>query len=128
MSSVVTALLRPGLPLNIDFTRIPQLAGNIARLVEITAVLVKFGIADWLGRMDSHFIGRFVRRERATLGGFELVAPDPSTHESGDQPTRRTRLPSDTAILFELDDGALHRVAESRLHVHAELRTELHPL
>ncbi|WP_238537809.1 ABC1 kinase family protein [Zavarzinella formosa] len=56
--------------MNIDFTRIPQLAGNIARLVEISAVLVKFGIADWLGRMDSHFIGRFVRRSPlANLAG-----------------------------------------------------------
>ena len=47
--------------MNIDITRIPQLAGNISRVVEISAVLVKFGIADWLGRLDSHFLSRFVK-------------------------------------------------------------------
>lgn len=44
--------------MSIDFTRIPQLAGNIGRLIEIGTVMVKFGIADGLARIDSKFFAR----------------------------------------------------------------------
>ena len=33
-------------------------------------------------------------------------------------------LPCDETVLFELDDGVLHRVADPRVHRHSELRAE----
>src|SRR6266446_4011665 len=59
----------------LDFTAIPQLARNVARLAEIARVLAKYGLADWLGRLDSKFVQRWTR-------GTELDRLSTLTHEA----------------------------------------------
>src|SRR5207248_6107491 len=59
----------------LDFTATPQLARNIARLAEIARVLAKYGLADWLGRLDSKFVQRWTR-------GTELARLATVTHEA----------------------------------------------
>jgi len=51
----------------VDFTRVPQLARNINRFGEIAGVLVKYGLADWLDKLDSNFLHRLLRRTRFDL-------------------------------------------------------------
>src|SRR3954470_21361058 len=60
--------------MRLDFTAIPQLARNAARLAEIVRVLAKYGLADWLARLDS----AFVRRWAGGTGVVKLsgVAPE----------------------------------------------------
>ena len=45
--------------MRLDLTAIPQLARNFARMVEIARVLTKYGLADWLARLDPRFVRRF---------------------------------------------------------------------
>lgn len=45
----------------LDFTAIPELARHAVRLAEITRILTKYGLADWLGRLDSNFVHRWTR-------------------------------------------------------------------
>ncbi len=45
----------------IDLTTIPQLARNLNRVVEIVGVLAKYGLADWIDRLDRRFLRRWVR-------------------------------------------------------------------
>jgi ubiquinone biosynthesis protein len=59
----------------LDFTAVPQLARNIARLAEIARVLAKYGLADWLGRLDSAFVKRWTR-------GTELARLSTVSHEA----------------------------------------------
>lgn len=59
----------------LDLTAIPQFARNLNRLMEIAAVLARYGLADWIARLDSKFIDRILRRTR--------VAPlTEATHEA----------------------------------------------
>lgn len=58
-----------------DFTAIPQLARNIARVAEIARVLAKYGLGDWLARLDSSFMKRWTR-------GTELDRLSAITHEA----------------------------------------------
>ena len=44
----------------VDLTRIPQLARNLNRVIEIAAILAKYGFADWLARLDARFLSRWV--------------------------------------------------------------------
>ena len=46
----------------IQLARVPQLARNWNRLVEIAGTLAKYGLADWLASLDSGFVRRLVRR------------------------------------------------------------------
>jgi ubiquinone biosynthesis protein len=46
----------------VDFTRVPQLARNINRFGEIAGVLVKYGLADWLDKLDSKFLHRLLSK------------------------------------------------------------------
>src|SRR5882724_8203556 len=61
--------------MNLDFTAIPQLARNIARVAEIARVLAKYGLGDWLARLDSSFVKRWTR-------GTELARLTTFTHEA----------------------------------------------
>ncbi len=45
--------------MRLDLTAIPQLARNFGRMVEIARVLTKYGLADWLARLDPRFVRRF---------------------------------------------------------------------
>jgi len=45
----------------IDLTTIPQLARNLNRVVEIVGVLAKYGLADWIDRLDRRFLRRWVK-------------------------------------------------------------------
>jgi ubiquinone biosynthesis protein len=58
-----------------DFTAIPQLARNIARVAEIARVLVKYGLGDWLARLDSSFVKRWAR-------GTEIARISTVSHEA----------------------------------------------
>src|SRR5947208_3597319 len=44
-----------------DIMAIPQLARSLGRLVEITRVLAKYGLADSLARLDYRFVRRWSR-------------------------------------------------------------------
>jgi len=46
----------------VDFTRVPQLARNFTRFGEIAGVLLKYGLADWLARLDYRFVQRILHR------------------------------------------------------------------
>jgi ubiquinone biosynthesis protein len=46
----------------VNLAQIPQLARNGNRLAEIAGVLVKYGLADWLARLDMRFLTRLMRR------------------------------------------------------------------
>jgi ubiquinone biosynthesis protein len=46
----------------VNLARIPQLARNWSRLVEIAGTLAKYGLADWLASLDSGFVRRLIRR------------------------------------------------------------------
>ena len=59
----------------LDLTAIPQLARHVARLAEITRILAKYGLADWLGRLDSRFVNRWTRNT-------EIARLSALTHES----------------------------------------------
>lgn len=45
----------------IDITAIPQLARNLNRVVEIAGILAKYGLADWLDRLDTRFLRRWTK-------------------------------------------------------------------
>ncbi|MGL6075219.1 MAG: ABC1 kinase family protein [Fimbriiglobus sp.] len=45
----------------IDITAIPQLARNLNRVAEMAGVLAKYGLADWLDRLDAKFLKRWVK-------------------------------------------------------------------
>ena len=45
----------------IDITSIPQLARNLGRVREIVTVLAKYGLADWIDRVDRKFLRRLVK-------------------------------------------------------------------
>ncbi len=57
---------RPPAPYNtgmaVNLAQIPQLARNGNRLAEIAGVMVKYGLADWLARLDMRFITRLMRK------------------------------------------------------------------
>jgi len=56
--------------LPIDLTAIPQLARNLNRVAEIAGILVKYGLADWLDRLDAKFLRRWVKNTSLeTLAG-----------------------------------------------------------
>ena len=57
-----------------DITRIPQLARNLTRVAEIARILAKYGLADWVARIDSRFLKRWV-----PISAFEPLAD--ATHE-----------------------------------------------
>jgi ubiquinone biosynthesis protein len=59
----------------LDLTAIPALARHAARLAEIARVLVKFGLAGWLCRLDSAFVRRWSH-------GTELARLSSLTHEA----------------------------------------------
>ena len=65
--------------------------------------------------------------ERAAVGGFQLVAPDPSAEEAPWNPPRRG-LPRDALVVVELDDRVGRRVADAEVHSHAEGGALLQPL
>jgi len=46
----------------VNLAQIPQLARNGNRLAEIAGVLVKYGLADWLAKLDVRFITRLMRK------------------------------------------------------------------
>jgi ubiquinone biosynthesis protein len=48
----------------IDLTSIPQLARNANRLAEMGGVLAKYGLADWLDRLDAKFLRRWVKNTK----------------------------------------------------------------
>ena len=50
-------------------TSIPQLARNANRLREILTTLSKYGLADWISRLDWDFARGFSRAPRATAWG-----------------------------------------------------------
>jgi len=45
----------------IDLATIPQLARNLNRVAEIAGVLAKYGLADWLDRLDAKALRRWVK-------------------------------------------------------------------
>lgn len=45
----------------IDLTRVPQLARNLNRVIEILGILGKYGLADWVSRIDARFFRRWVK-------------------------------------------------------------------
>jgi ubiquinone biosynthesis protein len=45
--------------MRLDLTAIPQIARNFGRMVEIARVLTKYGLADWLARLDPRFVRRW---------------------------------------------------------------------
>jgi ubiquinone biosynthesis protein len=45
----------------IDLLSVPQLARNLNRVVEIVGILAKYGLADWVDRLDRKFLRRWVR-------------------------------------------------------------------
>jgi ubiquinone biosynthesis protein len=59
----------------LDLTAFPQLARNVSRLAEIASVLTKYGLADWLAKLDSAFVRRWGRRT-------EVVRLSELTHEA----------------------------------------------
>src|SRR5687767_13061857 len=59
----------------LDLTAIPQLARNLSRLVEIARTLAKYGLADWLARLDYGFVRRWT-------GGTELARLSALSHEA----------------------------------------------
>ena len=46
----------------VNLATIPQLARNWNRLAEIAGVLLKYGLADWLAKLDVRFVTRLARR------------------------------------------------------------------
>lgn len=58
----------------VDITRIPQLARNLNRVAEITAILAKYGLAGWVAQLDSRFLKRWV-----PITAFEPLAD--ASHE-----------------------------------------------
>jgi ubiquinone biosynthesis protein len=50
--------------MSVNLARIPQLARNWNRMVEIAGTLAKYGLADWLASLDNRFVNRLVRRTR----------------------------------------------------------------
>ncbi len=46
----------------VNLAQIPQLARNGNRLAEIAGVLVKYGLADWLAKLDLRFVTRLMRK------------------------------------------------------------------
>jgi ubiquinone biosynthesis protein len=54
----------------LSFTGIPQLARNAGRLREVVTVLGKYGLADWLSRLDWEYVQGLLRR-----GGGQAFAP-----------------------------------------------------
>ena len=46
----------------IDLTRVPQLARNLNRLAEIAGILAKYGLAEWLDKLDARYLRRWVRK------------------------------------------------------------------
>lgn len=45
----------------LDLTRFPKLARNLGRVAEIVRVLARYGLADWVARVDARFLKRLVR-------------------------------------------------------------------
>ncbi|MCU0705340.1 MAG: AarF/ABC1/UbiB kinase family protein [Fimbriiglobus sp.] len=45
----------------VNLAQIPQLARNGNRLAEIAGVLAKYGLADWIARLDVRFLNRLMR-------------------------------------------------------------------
>ncbi|OWK35910.1 ABC1 kinase family protein [Fimbriiglobus ruber] len=45
-----------------DLTSIPQLARNLNRVAEIVGVLAKYGLADWVSRLDPGFLRRWAKK------------------------------------------------------------------
>ncbi len=46
---------------SLSLTSIPQLARNINRVREIVTILGKYGLADWISRLDLHFARGLVK-------------------------------------------------------------------
>ena len=44
-----------------DITSIPQLARNLNRTAEIVGVLAKYGLADWVRRVDPGVLRRWAK-------------------------------------------------------------------
>ncbi|MDB5307000.1 MAG: AarF/ABC1/UbiB kinase family protein [Gemmataceae bacterium] len=59
----------------LDLTAIPQLARNLSRLAEIARVLTKYGLANWLARLDSASVRRWA-------GGTAIVRLSEVSHEA----------------------------------------------
>jgi ubiquinone biosynthesis protein len=59
----------------LDLTAVPQFARNLGRFVEIVRVLAKYGLADWLARLDYTSVRRWTR-------GTELARLSAETHEA----------------------------------------------
>jgi ubiquinone biosynthesis protein len=47
----------------LDLTKVPQLARNFNRLVEIARILARYGLADWISRLDARFLTKWVGRK-----------------------------------------------------------------
>lgn len=45
----------------LDLARFPKLARNIGRVAEIVRVLARYGLADWVARVDARFLKRLVK-------------------------------------------------------------------
>jgi ubiquinone biosynthesis protein len=45
----------------IDITSVPQLARNLNRVSEIVGILAKYGLAEWLDRLDRRFLRRLIK-------------------------------------------------------------------
>jgi ubiquinone biosynthesis protein len=58
-----------------SFLAVPSLSRHIGRVTEIVAVLSKYGLADWLARLDSRFVEQVARRT-------PLATPITSSHEA----------------------------------------------
>lgn len=61
--------------MKLDLTSIPQLARNLSRLIEIARVSTKYGLADWLARLDPSFVRRWA-------GGTEIARLSTVSHEA----------------------------------------------
>ncbi|HEY2783371.1 MAG TPA: AarF/UbiB family protein [Fimbriiglobus sp.] len=58
-----------------SFPTIPAFARHIGRVTEVVAILAKYGIADWVAKLDSRFVERVVKRTR-------LAGPVGVSHEA----------------------------------------------
>src|SRR5437868_2724101 len=45
----------------LDLARFPKLARNLGRVAEIVRVLARYGLADWVARVDARLLHRLVR-------------------------------------------------------------------
>jgi ubiquinone biosynthesis protein len=46
----------------LDLARFPKLARNLSRVAEIVRVLGRYGLADWVARVDARFVRRLLKR------------------------------------------------------------------